>query len=216
MSTYHTVQQGEHLSGIAERYGFHDYRTIWNHPQNAGLRQKRQNPSVLFPGDRVFIQDKELKEEVRVTEKRHRFRTGKPPLRLRLLIEDQYEKPVVNAPCTLTVGSRSLNVTTDSQGRIEQDLPADAQVATLTIVDPETPLEAVEIPIAIGELDPTTEFSGQRARLANLAYLLDNLAVETSEAFKSAVEEFQCENGLTVDGVCGAATQAKLKTIHGC
>lgn len=34
--------------------------------------------------------------------------------------------------------------------------------------------------------------------------------------FRSAVEEFQCDNGLTVDGKCGPNTQAKLKLIHGC
>jgi len=34
-------------------------------------------------------------------------------------------------------------------------------------------------------------------------------------AFLSAVEEFQCDNGLTVDGDCGPNTQAKLKEVHG-
>ena len=32
----------------------------------------------------------------------------------------------------------------------------------------------------------------------------------------SAVEEFQCDHGLTVDGKCGSLTQAKLKKVHGC
>jgi peptidoglycan hydrolase-like protein with peptidoglycan-binding domain len=35
-------------------------------------------------------------------------------------------------------------------------------------------------------------------------------------AFRSAVEEFQCDHGLTVDGDCGAQTQAKLLSVHGC
>jgi hypothetical protein len=33
--------------------------------------------------------------------------------------------------------------------------------------------------------------------------------------FRSAVEEFQCDNQLTVDGKCGPNTQAKLKAVHG-
>ena len=91
-----------------------------------------------------------------------------------------------------------------------------AEQATLIVKGARTLLESVEIPIAIGDLDPVAEFSGQRARLANLAYLLNQLTEQTSEEFKSAVEEFQCEHGLAVDGVCGAATQSKLVQIHGC
>lgn len=37
MATEHVVLQGEHLSKISAKYGFLDYRTIWDHPQNADL-----------------------------------------------------------------------------------------------------------------------------------------------------------------------------------
>jgi nucleoid-associated protein YgaU len=57
MAIDHTVVQGEYLSKIARSYGFSDYRTIWEHPKNAALKQARQNPNVLFPGDRLFIPD---------------------------------------------------------------------------------------------------------------------------------------------------------------
>ena len=36
------------------------------------------------------------------------------------------------------------------------------------------------------------------------------------DRFESAVEEFQCDSNLTVDGQCGPQTQAKLKDVHGC
>jgi len=55
---HHTVVQGEHLSSIAKKYGFSSYKTIWDHGQNADLKKKRQNPNVIFPGDRLFIPDK--------------------------------------------------------------------------------------------------------------------------------------------------------------
>jgi murein L,D-transpeptidase YcbB/YkuD len=41
-------------------------------------------------------------------------------------------------------------------------------------------------------------------------------AEENKALFLSAVEEFQCDHGLTVDGKCGPATQARLKQAHGC
>ncbi len=55
--------------------------------------------------------------------------------------------------------------------------------------------------------------SGQQARLDNLGYFASD---GDDDAFKSAVEEFQCDNSLTVDGDCGPATQAKLKQVYGC
>ena len=33
----HIVKAGEHLSTIAEIYGFRDYRSIWDDPANAAL-----------------------------------------------------------------------------------------------------------------------------------------------------------------------------------
>ena len=70
------------------------------------------------------------------------------------------------------------------------------------------------LPIKIGYLDPVEEVSGQIGRLDNLGYFPGDGTDE--DQFKSAIEEFQCDNGLTVDGDCGPGTQAKLKEIHGC
>jgi murein L,D-transpeptidase YcbB/YkuD len=36
------------------------------------------------------------------------------------------------------------------------------------------------------------------------------------ERIRLAVEEFQCDHGLKVDGVGGPDTQNKLKEVHGC
>ena len=46
MSTDHVLRQGEHLSQIADKYGYSDYKAIWNHPNNARLKKLRDNPSV--------------------------------------------------------------------------------------------------------------------------------------------------------------------------
>jgi hypothetical protein len=216
MASEHTVEQGEHLSRIAKRYGFSDYRTIWDHPQNAALKQKRQNPNVLNPGDRLHIPDKEVREESRSTDQKHRFQVKSHRLTLRLVLEDIYEKPIANAPCELHVESEVHQLTTDGKGKIEQDIPATADNGRLIVKSKETAIDQLVIPLKIGHLDPVAEVPGQKARLANLGYYLGAIDDRDDQELRLAVEEFQCEHALAVDGICGAQTQAKLKSVHGC
>jgi hypothetical protein len=56
----HVVQPGENLSVIAHKYGFSDWRAVYNHPQNADFRRKRPNPQHVMPGDTVFIPENHL------------------------------------------------------------------------------------------------------------------------------------------------------------
>ena len=216
MPDYYTVQQGDHLSQIAKDNGFTDYTVIWDHPNNADLKKLRQNPNVLFPGDEVFIPDMEQKQESGATDKRHSFAVDKKTLKLRLVLEDAYEKPIANQQCALLVDGQAFQPTTDGKGKLEQEIPLDAKEAVLTIRGDDTPFANEVIPIKIGHLDPVAEISGQVARLNNLGYFAGALDGSDEDAFESAVEEFQCDNSLTVDGICGPKTQAKLKEVHGC
>jgi hypothetical protein len=216
MAGNYTVQQGDHLSGIAKAFGFSSYQTIWNDPNNADLKAQRVNPNVLYPGDQLYIQDKDLTQYPRPTEVRHKFIRHKPELKLCLVLEDLYEKPIANASCSLQLGSDTRTVTTDGTGRLEQDIPPDVQDAVLTINANQTPYQGVSLAIKIGSLDPVEEVSGQQARLNNLGYFAGEVGGTDDDALESAVEEFQCDQGLTVDGICGAGTQAKLKQVHGC
>ena len=217
MAGNHTVSQGEHLAGIAFSYGFSDYLTIWNHPNNADLKNKRKNPNVLFPGDSLFIPERKEGEHSCPTDKRHQFVLKRTPLKLRLTLQDQYEKPVANAACLLTVDSTSHPVTTDADGKIELEIPPSARKSSLVIEDAqETPYGGITIPIKIGHLDPVEEISGQQGRLNSLGYFSKAIDGNTGPDFQSAVEEFQCDQGLTVDGICGPMTQARLKKVYGC
>jgi N-acetylmuramoyl-L-alanine amidase len=216
MPDYYTVQQGDHLSKIAKDNGFTDYTAIWNHPENADLKKQRQNPNVLLPGDQIFVPDMEEKQESGATDKRHTFTVDKKILKLRLVLEDIYEKPIAGAQCALLVGDQTFQVTTDSQGKLEQEIPLDSTEAFLAIRGDQTPFANEVIAIKIGHLDPIDELSGQIARLNNLGYFPGDLDGSDADAFQSAVEEFQCDHGLKVDGDCGPKTQAKLKEVHGC
>jgi hypothetical protein len=214
MSGYYKVVQGDHLSSIAKAFGFSDYLTIWNDPNNAALQAQRVNPNVLYPGDSLFIPDKVPTQYPRPTDQKHQFVKNVPQLQLCLILEDIYEKPIANAACALQIGGTSSNVTTDGTGKLQQDIPPDTHSGTLVIQDPQTPFQGISIPIKIGNLDPVDEVSGQVARLNNLGYFPGDGTDAT--ALESAIEEFQCDNSLTVDGICGPQTQASLKQVHGC
>lgn len=216
MGTHYTIQPGDYLPRIAEQNGFFDFHTIWDHAENAALRAKRKNPNVLAPGDDLFIPDKVLRMDARATDSAHRFRIKRTKNLLRLMLEDLYGKPVANAPCELTVDGQLFRVVSGGDGRIEQEIPLLAQSAEIVVTDGATPLKGVRLVVQIGQLDPVDQPSGQKARLSNLGYYLGALDGDDEAAFKSAVEEFQCDHKLAVDGDCGPQTQARLLDVQGC
>jgi hypothetical protein len=59
MSTEHKVKQSECIYSISDGYGFFP-NTVWNDPSNAELKERRQVPGILFPGDIVVVPDKQL------------------------------------------------------------------------------------------------------------------------------------------------------------
>jgi hypothetical protein len=217
MSGNYTVKQGDYVSKVARQFGFSDYRTVWDHGQNSELKTKRKNPNVLLPGDQLFIPDRELRQEARPTDQRHKFEVhAKPQLQLRLVLEDQFEKPIADANCVLVLEGETRKVTTDGEGRLEEILPPLVHDALLIIQDPQTAFNGLQIPVKVGDMDPVDEISGQEDRLNNLGYFAGSKGDPDDPRFRSAVEEFQCDFGLHVDGDCGAKTQAKLKQAHGC
>ena len=57
MATY-TVQRGDNLNKIAKKFGVKSWRDLYNHPRNAGFRQKRPNPNIILPGDVMYVPGK--------------------------------------------------------------------------------------------------------------------------------------------------------------
>lgn len=215
MPTEYTVQQGDYLAGLAKQFGL-PTSVIWNHPNNADLKQKRPDPNVLFPGDHLYIPDLTTGEQSCSTDKLHKFETPNSKLCLRLTLEDQYHQPIANADCVLGVDGDFQKLKTDGKGKVEQIIPLGVQDGFVTIREPKILLGDVQIPLKIGHLDPIDEVSGQTARLNNLGYFAGDPEKPDPDTFRSAVEEFQCDSELKVDGICGPNTQAKLKQVHGC
>ena len=207
MATSHTVRQGECITSIAAQYGLAP-ETVWAAPENRDLKELRGNPNVLAPGDVVVIPDRQLKEESGTTETRHRFRKHGEAVPLRIQLRDVNDQPVTGADVILTIDGLTHSVTTDGQGVVEVLVPPDARQGTLAVAD-------VGRTLQIGHLDPVSDSPGQRARLRNLGYGPGEDGQDGS-LFLSAVEEFQCDHGLQVDGICGPKTQEKLREVYGC
>jgi Putative peptidoglycan binding domain len=220
MPRTHVVKQGEHAPSIAARYGFQTFAPIWNDPANADLKKARKTPEILLPGDELSIPDKDGKDVEVPTGKRHRFRLKSERLELRLRVRDLAGQPVAGAACSLDAGGGAEDgLVTDGGGVVKARIDRDASQATL-VVGEET------FDIAIGELDPIDVESGWQARLINLGYLeapvrdtgeddADDIAL-VRRSVRSAIEEFQCDEGLSLSGEMDDATRAALRDAHGC
>lgn len=206
----YTIQQGDHLSGIAEQFGFANHETIWNDPNNATLKTKRGNAHVLYPGDTLFIPDQRKKTVAVPTTKVHRFQITAKPLELRIVLKDFDNQPIAGAQCVLEIDGASYNLTSDKTGLVRTRIPKTAKNGILRV-----PSLDLEIPCQVGHLDPIEEDSGWRARLTHLGYLQATADDNAKDRLRPAIEEFQCDYKLKVTGELDAATRAKLKEAHG-
>ena len=219
MSLTYSIKQGDYLAKIAKDHGFSDWKVIWNHADNKGLKDKRKDPNILYPGDRLFIPDREEKHESIAVDDTHKFSVKRSKLKLALVLDEMFKNPMAGAQYRLMIDGKVIAKAADGQGKLEVDILPGATDAQLIIKNPESPVNEIAIPIKIGHLDPVEERSGQAQRLNNLGYFPGpdpvNDETENERIFLSAVQEFQCDNNLAVDGICGPQTQGKLVQIHG-
>jgi hypothetical protein len=217
MAEYHIVEQGECLASIAKKYGFPNYKKIYDHPENSELKQNRPNPNLLCPGDSIFIPDMEVKDYSRPTEKKHSFKLHRQPTVVRIVVADEKGKPYSGNKYKLTIGYKTYEGTTGSDGLIEQKVEADEEQGELTVWwSGDSQILTCSWTLNIGHLDPVEEATGVQARLNNLGFdcgAVDGIVGPETEA---AVRAFQEEHSLKVDGIPGPKTQAKLKAVHGC
>lgn len=211
--TEHVVQQGDHIGLIAHRHGYFDWRLIWDDAANAELRELRDNPHVLHPGDVLAIPDKAEKSLSAAATTVHTFQVTTRTLTVRMALTDYFDDAFADAPCTFDIDGSPVELTSDADGFIERDVEPTAAEGSLLV-------RAVTFDVRIGNLDPAEEKSGQIARLNNLGYRAGAIDPREDERFKSALEEFQCDQNLressgNVSGIADARTIARLKKVHG-
>lgn len=204
----YTVVQGDHIASIAADAGFLSWKTIWEDAANAALAATR-NPNVLFPGDSLQIPKKQSKEVSIPAGEYSTFQTVGDPLQLKIVVLDWAGNPVVDTELDIQLdGGEKIRTAGDGSATKKGLHPQSERVGTLTV-------QGLPMSLKLGHLDPVEELSGQVWRLNNLGYRAGTPSTSTAPEFLSAVEEFQCDYGLKVDGICGPLTQAKLKDVHG-
>lgn len=205
----HTVKPAECLSSIAFEHGFF-WQSLWEHPDNAELRQARDSPFVLDPGDVVHIPEREPREVEVATEARHTFRLKGVPAKLRLRLRTMGQ-PLANLPYVLECGGQTITGTTDASGRIELFVPPNAPPGTLRVGEGEHLRVYGLVPRA---LNPVSELDGMQSRLTNLGYYRGPLHGKLDAATVAALERFQRDHDLEVNGRADEATLSMLSDVH--
>jgi hypothetical protein len=213
MPVTHVVQQGECLSKIAKRYGFLDYKKVYEHPDNADLRKKRPNPNLLFPGDKIVIPDPAPKTASITHGRYHRFTLKVPRRHVRLALKDTEGQPLAGKSYTLILDDREERQgSTDGDGFLEEEL-------SFSVGKVELECEGLSWELDLDALNPLEDVpdegvSGAEARLINLGYALEPTGQMNLE-LRSALRAFQHLNELEVTGRLDAKTIQKLKEQHG-
>lgn len=217
MPTEHIVQQGECLSSIAKRYGFVDWNTIYDDDLNSAFREARSDPHVLYPGDRLFIPDKQIKSAPVQTSMRHTFRLVKKQTRLRIVVIDIDGELLAGKRYKLTVGGVIHEGVLPNDSRINLPIPADAMDGELRVWADEVYDDySLSWVLKLGQLDPPDTLTGIQSRLNNLGYDSGPIDGINGPRTKAAVKAFQRDHGLDVDGVAGPKTQSALKNKYRC
>ena len=210
----HTVRQGDYLSKIAHAHGFRDWRAIYDHPENADFRRLRPNPNLIYPGDRIFIPEREEKTIEVPTGSRQRFRINCQSNRLHLVLSDETQEPLGDVPYELSFRGQTIRATTDDQGVIDTEIPADLAEARLSIA-------GRYMQLRIGDLNPMDDTddggaSGVQGRLHNLGYYQGPIDGELSEETRTAIRAFERDHELPELSDVNRLLKQRLCEVYGC
>jgi hypothetical protein len=216
MATYVTVQTGDCITSLADAHG-HFWETLWDAPENAALKASRVDPNCLLSGDKVFIPDLREKQVAVDTNATHRFRRKGIPAKLVLRIAYADGRPRQNARYKLIIDGAETSGVTGDDGFIRETLPPKAKQGTLRLpADPaDEDSEDEEYELTLGTLSPQTHLSGIQARLNNLGVGDIELDGTNGPKTQAALRAFQLSHDLPVTGEPDAATEAKLRELHG-
>jgi len=208
----YVVKQGDCMASIACQTGFL-WQTLWDLPENANLKNLRQDPYVLLPGDVVVIPEIRQRSESRPTDATHQFvRKGVPEI-LHLVITDDEDQPVANTSYVLEVDGKRVEGQTDGAGAIKQPIAPNARAGHLTVGEGD---QQREYQLSLGCVDPIDTLSGLQGRLFNLGYYDGPVDGKMNAQLRTALMLLQNKYSIPLSGDGDDATKAKLQELFGC
>lgn len=207
----YTVKQGDCILSIAEDFGLL-WETIWNHPDNAQLKQRRKDPNILLPGDVVTVPEKDLRVESAQTEKRNKFVIQMPQAQVRLRLHDFKRQPRANLAYTATVDGAITSGRSDGDGFITLPVAPNAREMKLDVTEGS---RTDHYTLPLGAIDPIEEISGVQQRLTNLGLACASENGTMGELTKTAIRALQVEKGLKATGELDDATRQAVLKMHG-
>lgn len=135
------------------------------------------------------------------------------PLSMRFL--NAGGEPYADRRYLMVIGGREYRGTTDGNGGINEDVPADATDGRITVWTTESYPNGPSRswPVRIGEVEGADGVAGARARLNNLGYSAGE-GDEPDHRYAQALRAFQRDNGLTVNGELNSETSDALSSEH--
>jgi hypothetical protein len=127
----HTVVLGDCFSSVARKSGLQDYKSVYDHAQNATLKAKRPNPNQLERGDVILVPPAPPPAPAK-TKTTTKFQLPKHPVKLNLVLLDDADKPAKGIKWNLSAATVKHSGTTGNDGRISIEIAADLDEATLT------------------------------------------------------------------------------------
>ncbi len=218
MSITHTVQQGENLFSIAQKYKIADWRSIYTHPYNSEFARLRPDPDVIMPGDKIKIPDIKPKAAKVCTGQIHVFVVKRNVQQLKVRLLDDNQQPLRNVRAQFLVAGARKELIVDGSGICEVDIedPATAEVAMDIFLDSEAPEPSHRYTLALSSLDPIDCISGVQARLNGLGYpcgAVDNLYGDMT---KAGIQSFEATNAMPLTGKITDALREKIQQQYGC
>ncbi|HEY5285025.1 MAG TPA: peptidoglycan-binding domain-containing protein [Polyangia bacterium] len=209
-TTPHEVTQGECLEIIAHRAGL-PWKYVWDHSSNAALKSLRKNPNVLFPGDVVNIPDTSPKPFFLETGKTHTFELPRTENTRIDVVLAHAGKPRAKEDCIVKVpGLDDTPATTKEDGRLEFDLPAEAEHATVCMKS-----DGLSFEFDLGHIDPILTISGVQGRLLALGYGCGEDNGVLGMATRQAICRFRKDNALSPGAELNDEVRAKLEEVFG-
>jgi N-acetylmuramoyl-L-alanine amidase len=220
--TVHVVKHGEYLASIAKRYGYRDYRWIYDDPANAEFRRRRPDPGVILPGDEIVIPDLAARSVDAATEKNHRYRAKAPTVQARIAVTIPGRQDMGQLRYRLEIGSETFEGKTDDDGILTVLLTEheSGAIGSLTLPDLN-----VTWSIQVGCLDPldvdesagTVCVKGVQSRLNNLGCNCGDADGKLGPKTRAAIKTFQMRymGKQNPSGELDAETRQTLKSTHG-